>query len=139
MKSLKKVLAFGLAVSVLALSGSAFAAVEGTCTLQGGDATFTASYDASANSLTATAAGAKAGEQMTFLILDNGTDVTNIVADNILYIDQKEATSSDTSFTGVINLARVSGATTEMPEGTYPVRFGSIMPAEISRLAWVIW
>lgn len=124
MKNLRKALAAVLALSVISVSGSALAATG--CTLTGDGATFDATYDSEANSLTAEVlTGATIGEQMTFVILDQGADEkAEIEADDILYIDQKELTAYGDSFTGVINLARVAGAVDSMPEGSYPVRLG---------------
>ena len=124
MKNLRKALAAVLALSVISVSGSALA--ETGCTLTGDLATFDATYDSEANSLTAEVlTGATIGEQMTFVILDQGADEkAEIEADDILYIDQKELTAYGDSFTGVINLARVNGATDAMPDGSYPVRLG---------------
>jgi len=124
MKTLKKALALVLAVSVMAVSGSALAAVEGNCTITGGSSTYDTSYDASAKSLTVAAPGANVGDQMTFVILDKDANVTNVAEGDILYVDQKAATASDKSFTGKINLLRVTGASGEMPDGSYPVRIG---------------
>ena len=131
MKNLRKALAAVIALTVMSVSASAFAEISATGAFDdGGRGAVTANYDnIASNTVVATVDTTKAttGTQMTFLVLDNGTDVTDIDEGDILYIDQKELTAGSNSFTGVINLARVSGAAvgaTELPAGSYPIRVG---------------
>ena len=127
MKNLRKALAAVLALTVMSVSATAFAEVSATGSFD--KAAVTADYSEIAqNKVTATVATASAttGTQMTFLILDDGTDVTDIEEADILYIDQKELANGSNWFTGVINLARVNGGVgaAELPEGSYPIRLG---------------
>ena len=130
MKNLRKALAAVIALTVMSVSATAFAEVSATGAFSGGNGAVTADYSEIAqNKVKATVDTtlATTGTQMTFLVLDNGTDVTNIGESDILYIDQKELTAGGNTFTGVINLARVSGAAvdaTEIPAGSYPIRVG---------------
>lgn len=130
MKNLRKALAAVIALTVMSVSASAFAEISATGSFSGGNGAVTADYtNIASNTVVATVDTtlATTGTQMTFLVLDNGTDVTNIDESDILYIDQKELTANGNSFTGVINLARVAGAAqdaTELPAGSYPIRVG---------------
>jgi hypothetical protein len=130
MKNLRRALAAVIALTVMSVSASAFAEVSATGAFSGGNSAVTADYSEIAqNKVKATVDTtlATTGTQMTFLVLDDGTDVTNIGESDILYIDQKELTVGGNTFTGVINLARVSGAAvdaTELPAGSYPIRVG---------------
>ena len=130
MKNLRKALAAVLALTVMSVSATAFAEVSATGAFSGGNGAVTADYSEIAqNKVKATVDTtlATTGTQMTFLVLDDGTDVTNIGESDILYIDQKELTAGGNTFTGVINLARVGGAAvdaTELPAGSYPIRVG---------------
>ncbi len=130
MKNLRKALAAVIALTVMSVSATAFAEVSATGAFSGGNGAVTADYSEIAqNKVKATVDTtlATTGTQMTFLVLDDGTDVTNIGESDILYIDQKELTAGGNTFTGVINLARVGGAAvdaTELPAGSYPIRVG---------------
>ena len=129
MKNLKKALAAVMALSVMSWSCAAFADVSATGAFSGGNGAVTADYSEIAqNKVTATVdtALANLGTEMTFLILDDGTDVTAINEADILYINQQTLTAQSDSFTGVINLARVNGGTgaEELPAGSYPIRVG---------------
>jgi uncharacterized protein YkvS len=129
MKNLRKALAAVMALAVMSVSATAFAATSISFTEGAApSAAVSGSYD-DANTITATVDTSEAttGTQMTFLILDNGTDVADIEESDILYIDQKELANDSNSFTGVINFARVNGAAvdaTALPEGSYPIRLG---------------
>ena len=125
MKNLKKVLAVVTAISAMLASVPAFAALD----LNEKDAvidTFTCTgADTTSPSVTAgVAANAVDGGEMTFLILNDGAVVQDIQEEDILYIDQHTVSDDGTSFTGVINLARVGENLSALPVGEYPVRIG---------------
>ena len=124
MKNLRKALAAVMALAVMSVSATAFA--DTAISFTGG--AVSGSYeDANTITATVTTSSATTGTQMTFLILDNGTDVADIEESDILYIDQKELANDSNSFTGVINFARVNDAAvdaTALPEGSYPIRLG---------------
>jgi hypothetical protein len=62
---------------------------------------------------------------MTFVIMDADANELNLAAADILYIDQKELTAGSNSFTGVINPARITGATdSTIPDGSYIIKLG---------------
>jgi hypothetical protein len=62
---------------------------------------------------------------MTFVIMDADANELNLAAADILYIDQKELTAGSNSFTGVINTARITGATdSTIPDGSYIIKLG---------------
>jgi hypothetical protein len=133
MKNLKKMLAVVTAVSAMAVSAPAFAAVSGDFTSANG--AVTADYSAfDQNKVRATVDVSKAvvGKEMSFVVLDNdvtGSKITSgtIVADDILYIDQDTLGSSNYTFEANINLALVNGAesdATAIPAGSYPIRLG---------------
>ena len=129
MKNLKKALAAVIALSVMSWSCAAFADVSATGEFSGGNGAVSADYtEIGDNKVTATVDTSLAmlGTEMTFLILDDGTNVASINEADILYIDQKTLTAGDDSFTGVINLARIDGGTgaEALPEGSYPIRVG---------------
>lgn len=129
MKNLKKALAAVIALSVMSWSCAAFADVSATGAFSGGNNAVTADYsEIGDNKVTATVDTtlANVGTEMTFLILDDGTNVASINEADILYIDQKTLAAGSNSFTGVINLARIDGGTgaEALPAGTYPIRVG---------------
>ena len=129
MKNLKKALAAVIALSVMSWSCAAFADVSATGAFSGGNNAVTADYsEIGDNTVTATVDTtlANVGTEMTFLILDDGTNVASINEADILYIDQKTLAAGNNSFTGVINLARIDGGTgaEALPAGTYPIRVG---------------
>jgi len=129
MKNLKKALAAVMALSVMSWSCAAFAEVSATGAFSGGNGAVSADYsEIGDNKVTATVdtSLANVGTEMTFLILDDGTNVASINEADILYIDQQTLTAGNNSFTGVINLARIDGGTgaEALPAGSYPIRVG---------------
>lgn len=127
MKNLRKVLATITAISAICMSASAFA--ETTVTGAFDKAAVTGDYSqvVSANTVTATVntSLATTGTQMTFVIMDADANELNLAAADILYIDQKELTAGSNSFTGVINPARITGATdSTIPDGSYIIKLG---------------
>jgi len=127
MKNLRKVLATITAISAICMSASAFA--ETTVTGAFDKAAVTGDYSqvVSANTVTATVdtSLATTGTQMTFVIMDADANELNLAAADILYIDQKELNAGSNSFTGVINTARITGATdSTIPDGSYIIKLG---------------
>ena len=126
MKNLRKVMATLAALSVMCMSASAFA--DTTVTGAFDKAAVTGDYtNVVANkevTVTVDTTGATTGTQMTFIILDADANELSLAAEDILYIDQKELTASQNSFTGVINTARITGAEGDIPDGSYLIKLG---------------
>jgi len=129
MKNLKRALALITATATVAASTSAFAsstdskaafAATDPIAVSFANNTVTATVD-----VTAATNKVTANTQATFLILDKDATPANLAATDIVYLDQKEITSSDSSFYGIINTARITGATdSTIPFGEYPIKLG---------------
>ena len=115
MKNLKKVFAVATAIAALSASMTAFA--EKTYT-PAGDLGFT--YDSATNAITVTNTDfAKAGTEMTLLVLKTGTVETNVGQDDILYIDQ-DTKGTTASFQNM----GLKGTIADLVDGSYPVKLG---------------
>lgn len=115
MKNLKKVFAVATAIAALSASMTAFA--EKTYT-PAGDLGFT--YDSTTNAITVTNTDfAKAGTEMTLLVLKTGTDETNVGQNDILYIDQ-DTKKTTASFQNM----GLKGTIADLVDGSYPVKLG---------------
>jgi len=129
MKNLRKVFAMVTALSAICMSASAFAATTATGAFDKaavtGDYSGIAAEDGS-NTVVATVDTtlAQTGTQMTFIVLDADAVEESLAAGDILYIDQKELKAGDNSFTGAINLDRVTGAEGTLPDGSYVIKLG---------------
>ena len=115
MKNLKKVFAVATAIAALSASMTAFA--EKTYT-PAGDLGFT--YDSATNAITVTNTDfAKAGTEMTLLVLKTGTVETNVGQNDILYIDQ-DTKGTTASFQNM----GLKGTIADLVDGSYPVKLG---------------
>lgn len=123
---MKKILMAGVLAASMAVSSSAFAAVE-----YGNADTLDLSYDAATNQVsvdmatpvddgTTTLAAKYAGKQLTVVVLDQDDDASTIVASEIMYIDQAEASTTIFQNMGLL----LKDDATTLPVGTYDVKLG---------------
>ena len=114
---MKKLFLAGVLTAAMAISTSAFAAVN-----YGEDDTLGVTYDPATNKVSVTTDLSGYNGQMTLLVLDK--DASAVTSDTILYIDQDAAPETGAKIFQDMGLKMPADVTT-LPAGTYPVKVGS--------------
>ena len=114
---MKKLFLAGVLTAAMAISTSAFAAVN-----YGENDTLGVTYDPATNKVSVTTDLSTYNGQMTLLVLDK--DTSAVTSDTILYIDQDAAPDAGAKIFQDMGLKMPADVTT-LPAGTYPVKVGS--------------